>query len=168
MIEFAQPLALWTGLLVGLPILAHLAYRRIAHKIPFSTLRFLRTSTIPRSGRKKPSDLMLLLLRVLFFGCLTLILADPYWQESSPVDLNPLGDSECLFWVDTTPSMTGWGGWEEAISSIQSKITEEKNVRYGLLASQGGSLVALPTGSAKEDLESALNRLSSQSSVGSS
>ena len=167
MIEFAQPLALWTGLLVGLPILAHLAYRRIAHKIPFSTLRFLRTSTIPRSGRKKPSDLMLLLLRVLFFGCLTLILADPYWQESSPVDLNPLGDSECLFWVDTTPSMTGWGGWEEAISSIQSKITEEKNVRYGLLASQGGSLVALPTGSAKEDLESALKQLSSQSSAGS-
>ena len=67
MIEFAQPLALWTGLLIGLPILAHLAYRRIAHKIPFSSLRFLRTSTIPRSGRKKPSDLMLLLFTGIVF-----------------------------------------------------------------------------------------------------
>ena len=40
MIEFAQPLALWTGLAVGLPILAHLAYRRII-KNSFSSLRFV-------------------------------------------------------------------------------------------------------------------------------
>ena len=167
MIEFAQPLALWTGLLIGLPILAHLAYRRIAHKIPFSSLRFLRTSTIPRSGRKKPSDLLLLLLRVLLFACLTLILADPYWLEPNPLDLNPQGESECLFVIDTTPSMAGWGGWEEAISSIQSRMSEGKNIRYGLLASQGGSLVTLPTGSAKQDLQSTLSELSCQSSAGS-
>ena len=108
MIEFAQPLALWTGLLIGVPILAHLAFRRIAHKIPFSSLRFLRTSTIPRSGRKKPSDLMLLLLRVLFFVCLTLILADPYWQEPNPLNLNPQGESEYLFLIDTTPSTVSY------------------------------------------------------------
>ena len=44
MIEFAQPFALWTGLAVGLPILAHLAYRQVAEKLPFSSLRFLRPS----------------------------------------------------------------------------------------------------------------------------
>ena len=167
MIEFAQPLALWTGLLIGLPILAHLAFRRIAHKIPFSSLRFLRTSTIPRSGRKKPSDLMLLLLRVLFFVCLTLILSDPYWQEPNPLDLNPQGESEYLFVIDTTPSMAGWGAWEEAISLIQSRMSEERNVRYGLLASQGGRLVTLPTGSAEQDLQATLRQLSCQPSAGS-
>jgi len=166
MIEFAQPLALWTGLLVGLPVLAHLAYRRIAQKIPFSSLRFLRSSTIPRSGRKKPSDLWLLLLRVLFFILLTLILADPYWQDQEKVLPNPTASSECLFLFDTTASMAGWGAWEEAVSLVRARILDGENEKYGLLASQGGALIELPTGSSVADLESTLTQISHQPTVG--
>ena len=67
MIEFGQPAALWTGLAVGLPILAHMAYRRITERHAFPSLRFITPSQIPRTGRKTPTDLPLLLLRILLF-----------------------------------------------------------------------------------------------------
>jgi len=78
MIEFGQPLALWAGLSLGLPILAHMAYRQITDRKLFPTLRFLSRSSIPRSGRKKPSDWLLLVLRCLLFVMIVLLLADPY------------------------------------------------------------------------------------------
>ena len=67
MLEFAQPAALWMGLSIGLPILAHMAYRRVTQKYAFPSLRFIRPSNIPRTGRKKPSDILLLILRILLF-----------------------------------------------------------------------------------------------------
>ena len=60
MLEFAQPAALWMGLSIGLPILAHMAYRRVTQKYAFPSLRFIRPSNIPRTGRKPPSDILLL------------------------------------------------------------------------------------------------------------
>ena len=39
MIEFSQPAALWTGLAIGLPVLAHMAYQTVTRKHPFSSLR---------------------------------------------------------------------------------------------------------------------------------
>ena len=54
MIEFAQPTALWTGLLVGLPVLAHMAYRRVTEKFYFPSLRFIRPSQIPRTLENVP------------------------------------------------------------------------------------------------------------------
>ena len=67
MIEFGQPAALWTALSIGLPILAHMAYRRVSEKFYFPSLRFIRPSQIPRTGKRTPSDIPLLLLRILLF-----------------------------------------------------------------------------------------------------
>ena len=52
MIEFSQPAALWTGLAIGLPILAHMAYQTVTRKHPFLLLRFIRPTSIPVTGRK--------------------------------------------------------------------------------------------------------------------
>ena len=54
MIEFAQPAALWTSLAIGLPLLAHMAYRRVTEKFYFPSLRFIRPSQIPRMGKRRP------------------------------------------------------------------------------------------------------------------
>ena len=78
MIEFAQPAALWTALSIGLPILAHMAYRRVTEKFYFPSLRFIRPSQIPRAGKRTPSDILLLILRMLLFLVLAALLADPY------------------------------------------------------------------------------------------
>ena len=108
MLEFAQPAAFWTALAISLPIIAHMAYRRVTRKFAFSSLRFIRPSRMPRTGKKKPSDLFLLFLRVMFFVTLTILLADPYWISASE-DSAPKKRTEILLAIDLSPSMQGWG-----------------------------------------------------------
>ena len=132
MIEFAQPAALWTALAVGLPILAHMAYRQVTRKHPFPSLRFIRPSRIPRTGKKKPSDIPLLLLRILLFLILSALLADPYWKnDSNPVVMEQ--GKETLIAIDLTPSMAGWNGLAEAKEIALSLIDEAKG-KVGLVA----------------------------------
>ena len=132
MIEFAQPAALWTALAVGLPILAHMAYRQVTRKHPFPSLRFIRPSRIPRTGKKKPSDWLLLLLRILLFLILSALLADPYWKtESNPVVMEQ--GKETLIAIDLTPSMAGWNGLTEA-KETALRLIDEEDGKVGLVA----------------------------------
>ena len=165
MMEFGQPLALWTGLAIALPIIAHLAYQRIAHKVSFSSLRFLRSSSIPRTGRRKPSDWLLLILRILLFVLLTLLLADPYWQE--PDLENPLssGSSQSIFVIDCSPSMSGWGAWDEMIKEVGVRLQNSADETFGLLAIQKGALNEWAVGTKKEELFKAIEELTPQSSA---
>ena len=132
MIEFVQPAALWTALAVGLPIMAHMAYRQITRKHPFPSLRFIRSSRIPRTGKKKPTDLLLLLLRILLFLILSALLADPYWKnESNPAVMDQ--GKETLIAIDLTPSMAGWNGLTEA-KETALRLVEEEEAKVGLVA----------------------------------
>jgi len=149
MIEFGQPLALWTALALGLPILAHMAYRQITDKKRFPTLRFLRVSSIPRTGRRRPSDWVLLLVRCTLFSLITLLLSDPYFKSASTVP--PSTEKSCLIVLDRSPSMSGWGGWEEA----RLKIVEELQVpstQFGLLTFGGGEMIEHSMGTPVEQL----------------
>ncbi len=165
MMEFGQPLALWAGLAIALPIIAHLAYQRIAHKVSFSSLRFLRSSSIPRTGRRKPSDWLLLLLRILLFVLLTLLLADPYWQEPDLDNPLPLGSSQSILVIDCSPSMAGWGAWDEMMEEIDLRLQNSVDEKFGLLAIQKGALTEWAVGSKKEDLQKAIEELTPQSSA---
>jgi hypothetical protein len=143
MIEFGQPLAFWSAIALGLPILAHMAYRQITDKKRFSTLRFLRVSSIPRTGRRRPSDWVLLLVRCALFCLIVLLLADPYFKSASMVA--PSNEKSCLIVLDRSPSMSGWGGWEEA----RSKIVEElqlPSTQFGLLTFGGGEMIEYSMG----------------------
>lgn len=123
MIEFAQPAALWTALSIGLPILAHMAYRRVSEKFYFPSLRFIRPSQIPRTGKRTPSDIPLLLLRILLFIALAFLLADPYWN--SEVNSIPSETKEeTIFAIDLSPSMAGWNGLLEAKEKSLTKLDE--------------------------------------------
>ena len=164
MIEFGQPLALWTGLAVALPILAHLAYRQIAEKLPFSSLRFIRSSPLPRSGRRSPSDLFLLLLRLVLFILITLLLADPHWRGKDLDSPDSEKVAEILFLLDTTPSMAGWAGWTEALTVIRTRLGEEASNRYGLLLIQNNKLTEWPIGTPIDQIIAGLDRIDLQNS----
>ena len=131
MIEFAQPAALWTALAIGLPVLAHMAYRRVNEKYYFPSLRFISPSQIPRTGKRRPSDLPLLLLRILLFLIIAALLADPYWKSESVPALEKSGE-EVLIMIDVSPSMAGWNGLQEAKEEA-AKILNKKNAKIGLL-----------------------------------
>ena len=133
MIEFAQPAALWTSLAIGLPLLAHMAYRRVTEKFYFPSLRFIRPSQIPRMGKRRPSDIPLLLLRILLFLVISFLLADPSWKsETLPIVENQR--DEVFLAIDLSPSMAGWNGLEEAKEKALEIIKEDNsNSHVGLV-----------------------------------
>jgi len=148
MIEFGQPAALWTGLAVGLPILAHMAYQTVTQKHAFPSLRFIQPSSIPRTGRKTPSDLLLLLLRILLFLFITLLLADPYWQEpGSTIPSNQ--EKQTVIAIDVSPSMAGWNGLADA-RDIALGILKDEDAEYGLVSFGAGVLETLDVGTNPE------------------
>ena len=131
MIEFAQPAALWTSLAIGLPLLAHMAYRRVTEKFYFPSLRFIRPSQIPRTGKRRPSDIPLLLLRILLFLMIAALLADPYWKsETTPVSEEQR--EEVFLAIDLSPSMAGWDGLEEAKEKALAIVNQKKG-KVGLV-----------------------------------
>src|SRR5210317_394761 len=158
MIEFGQPAALCTGLAIGLPILAHMAYRRITERHAFPSLRFITASQIPRTGRKTPTDLALLLLRILLFLAIMLLLADPYWSGAKLPDQGVNG-KELLIAVDTSPSMGGWNGMNQA-KEMASAMIQQAEGKAGLISFGKSSLEEWSVGGKPETLLDAVSGLS--------
>ena len=150
MIEFGQPAALWTGLAVGLPILAHMAYQTVTRKHAFPSLRFIQPSSIPRTGRKTPSDLLLLLLRILLFLLITLLLADPYWQEPGST-MPSKQENQTVIAIDVSPSMAGWNGLTDA-QDLALGILNDEDAEYGLVTFGAGVLESLDVGTNPETI----------------
>lgn len=158
MIEFAQPAALWTALAVGLPILAHMAYRRVTQKYLFPSLRFIQPSKIPRTGRKKPTDLLLLLLRMILFLLFAVLLADPYWTVESSPEARVGEGKETVFAIDLSPSMGGWNGLDEA-KDIALRLIQEETGRMGLVTFGQDITGEWQPGLSREELSTAVKNL---------
>ena len=157
MLEFGQPAALWTGLAIGLPILAHMAYRRITEKHAFSSIRFITPSQIPRTGRRTPTDLLLLLLRILLFVAVTMLLADPFL--SSPEDPKVTTNAqETLLAVDLSPSMAGWNGLRDAKKRLKIKLQDAEG-KFGMISFGQNGLKEWPIGTSVEELLKSLEQL---------
>ncbi len=156
MIEFAQPAALWTALAIGLPVLAHMAYRRVTKKFYFPSIRFIRPSQIPRTGKRRPSDIPLLLIRIILFLITATLLADPYWKsETTPVTEG--SGEEVLIALDLSPSMSGWDGLKEAKEKA-AEIINSNAEKVGLLIFGRSELEKIELG--KEELLKKINFLS--------
>jgi hypothetical protein len=158
MIEFAQPAALWTALAVGLPILAHMAYRQVTRKHLFPSLRFIRPSRIPRTGRKKPSDLLLLLLRILLFLTLSALLADPYRMPEVSPDSREEAGKETLLAIDVSPSMQGWDGLKDA-RRLALQLIDEEEGKVGLVTFSQNVIREWKPGTDKKQLSEAVEGL---------
>jgi len=158
MIEFGQPAALWTGLAVGLPILAHMAYRRITERHAFPSLRFITPSQIPRTGRKTPTDLPLLLLRILLFLAIMFLLADPYWSGSTSPEKQSDG-KELMIAIDASPSMGGWNGIEEA-QKIATDLIQEADGKTSIVTFGKSSLEVSAAGNEPDKLLKTVSTLS--------
>ena len=158
MIEFGQPAALWTGLAIGLPVLAHMAYRRITQKHSFPSLRFITPSQIPRTGRKTPTDLPLLLIRILLFITITLLLADPYWSSSAKPETSS-NEKELIIAIDTSPSMGGWNSLNEA-KVIAADIISNSEEKIGLVTFGKKIENEWPVGTDRKSLLESLEEIS--------
>lgn len=81
-LTFLSPLFLAGLVAVAIPVLIHLIYRRKAHVIPFSTLRFLRLSQTRVARRQRLRELLLLLMRCAILALLAFAFAGPVLHQA--------------------------------------------------------------------------------------
>ncbi|MFO7937049.1 MAG: BatA domain-containing protein [Kiritimatiellia bacterium] len=78
---FGNPIFLWGLLVVPLPILMHLFFKRRKAKIPFSTLQYFQQNKRYLAHRRRLRELLLLLVRTLALLFLVLALARMMFQR---------------------------------------------------------------------------------------
>lgn len=83
--SFLNPLLLFAGLGIGLPILAHLLSRYKVKRTDWAAMQFLNRSVRVRSRQIRLRDIFLLILRCLAIVCLVLAIAKPFLKEAESV-----------------------------------------------------------------------------------
>lgn len=113
MITFASPWILAGLAAVAAPLLIHLIRRERAMPLRFPSVRFILPSRLPREGRRKPSDWLLMFLRMLLVSLLVLAVAGMEWQPQSN-DPSAAGTTRVALVVDTSASMQTGDRWAQA------------------------------------------------------
>ena len=67
-----------------------------------------------------------------------------------------------MFLLDASSSMSGWGGWNDALAEIRSRLKEQTSDRFGLITHQEGSILEYPIGTPSSDLLAVLEELKPQ------
>lgn len=109
MLTFTHPGLLWGGLALAVPIVLHLLNRRPPRRLLFPTIRFLQISELPREGKRRLHDLLLLCCRLLLLGFLILGLAGPRWQAPPLPPLLSVETGTAVILLDASVSMRAGG-----------------------------------------------------------
>jgi len=112
---FLNPLFLFGGLAVAVPILLHLIRRQKARRVEFPTLMFLRKIDKKAIRYQKLRHLLLLLLRILAFLFLVFAFMRPY-REEAPVSAAVAGRTVAahVLALDNSMSMSYQDRWARA------------------------------------------------------
>jgi hypothetical protein len=113
---------LWGLAGLALPVLAHMVHRHTSKRLDFPSLRFIRITEIPRKGRNIPTDLLLLLLRLLLLASIVVCLAGPRYTDPSVAVAEP--GTETVVFIDNSASMTGWDAPSEVRKTLDKLLNE--------------------------------------------
>ncbi len=100
----------WLAWLIGgaaaavIPVLIHMIHTSRAPRVPFPTLRFLRTAAEKTARRRRIENLLLMLLRMLLFAVLAAALARPFLSKDFGL-FAEAGESAAVLVLDTSASM---------------------------------------------------------------
>ncbi len=93
------------GLLaLSIPVIIHLLIRRRFKKVPFSTLRFFLDRD-PKLRHRSPSNLILLLLRVLLFALMVTAFSRPFMSEAGQTSATDERPRHIVLVLDNTASL---------------------------------------------------------------
>jgi hypothetical protein len=125
MLTFLNPALLFALAGLVVPIAIHLVNRQRAVPLSFSSIRFIKRTTLQQKSRRSLTDLLLLLLRLAFLAAVLTALAGPQWERKSE-GLQADGETAetVVFLVDASSSLSGWGGWEEAVEEFRTRLGE--------------------------------------------
>ncbi|HEX2202813.1 MAG TPA: BatA domain-containing protein [Longimicrobium sp.] len=125
-IAFAAPAFLVAGLLAALvPVALHLIRRRPPSSAPLPTQRFLTEDARNAVRVSRPTDLLLLALRMLLLALAGAALARPAWLPA------PEGTSEIVL-LDRGAAMSG-GAWARAVGEARRALLDAEGSARGEL-----------------------------------
>lgn len=106
MLSFAYPHLLWLLPALAAPVLLHLMKRSITVNITFPTIRFLSRGKLPKEGKRRLRDLLLLLLRLLLFAAIIMTVAGPKLARELVPEIVSTEKKPVIIAVDSSASMS--------------------------------------------------------------
>ncbi len=146
MFGFSAPHLLFATLLLALPVALHLLKRQLAINLRFPSIRFIIRGRLPREGKRRLRDILLLILRLALFAALVLCAARPFWAP--PVDAGPqtaAGAPNLVVLLDTSASMRGHNRFQAARQAIGKHLQARTYADYALVTTGPATLDLAPT-----------------------
>ena len=124
MVTFANPLALFGFAGLAVPIVLHLMNRQVPVRIVFPSIRFIRKAQLPREGRRRLRDFLLLLLRLALLSCAVLAVSGPRLRQDAAALGGAADRSLTVVVVDSSSSMRAEGVVQRARETLESVVEE--------------------------------------------
>ncbi len=157
MLTFAYPHFLWGLLALAGPVLLHLLNRKQPQRLIFPSIRFLQISPLPREGRRRLRDILLLLCRLGLFIVIVLALARPQWlPKTSPV--SAAGLQQVIILLDSSASLHWQGAAEKSRQAALAAIDRysQADWQVGLVSYSDQLLNQFPLGTGAATLRAAV------------
>lgn len=153
---FLHPLFLLGTLTAAIPVALHLMNRQLPRRLRFPSIRFLRTARLPREGRRRLRDLLILALRVLALICLSVALAQPV-RQAPPAAAGAATSRQVVVLLDASASMAGFDSAKRAREQVDALLAElPRAAQVGLVVSARNPLLRLPPGTDRAAVRQAL------------
>ncbi len=134
MLTFAHPWFLAALAALAVPPLLHLMGRRATVRLRFPLVHFITPAPLPREGRRRLRDVLLLLLRLAILAAAVLCLAGPAWQPPQGPAAAGAQPDEIVFVVDLSASMGGWDSAAQLRQTILGFADTHRGARLGLVS----------------------------------
>ena len=152
MISFANPAFLYLGLLLAVPLVIHLMKQQNAINLVFPSIRFIIKGKMPREGRRKLRDIILLMIRMLIFSLVILALAGPSFGNRQNNAAQAGKTLQTAILLDTSASMNGWNSINNAEKIIREILDGTENSEFELLTSSDKVRVAAEWTTKKDEI----------------
>jgi len=120
--SFLTPLYLLGALGLAIPIILHLLHDRPKNKQEFGSLMFLDKTKPPVDRKRRPTHLLLLLLRCLALLLLAFVFARPFVTVDDPADATRRDRQWITVLLDRSASMQRADLWAQAKAGVQTML----------------------------------------------
>ena len=120
--SFLTPLYLLGALGLAIPIILHLLHDRPKNKQEFGSLMFLDKTKPPVDRKRRPTHLLLLLLRCLVLLLLVFVFARPFTTVDDPADAARRDRQWVTVLLDRSASMQRGDLWQQAKAKVQTAL----------------------------------------------
>ena len=135
MFSFLNPALLWLFPLLAGPVIFHFMKRSIAVNITFPTIRFLSIGKIPKEGKRRLRDLLLLLLRLFLLALIILAVAGPVKTMPKQAIVRDTSVQQVIIAIDSSASMGIYAVREKLEARLNSIF--ENNTKASIFTFDG-------------------------------